>query len=394
MNLTFLGGAGTVTGSKYLVESGARRLLVDCGLFQGLKNLRLRNRAPLPVEPATIGSVVLTHAHLDHSGYLPALIRDGYAGRIHCSPATRDLCEILLPDSGFLQEKDAEFANRHGFSKHRPALPLYTLGDAERALGHLEPLAFGSERALGGGASARLHRAGHILGASIVEHFAAQGAKVGFIDIDEAASTALVEKLGGAGYPPPLFAKCDVRDITAYQAAIGAVAAKFGPVTALINNAARDDRHDIADVTPAFWDERIAVNLRHQYFAIQAVAPGMKKAGGGSIVNFSSVSYHSMTPQLSVYQAAKAAVIGMTRGLARDLGPDRIRLNAITPGWIMTQRQIDLWLTPEAEAALMVAQCLKEKVYPPDIARMALWLAADDSRLVTAQNFVVDGGRM
>ncbi|MGQ0581154.1 MAG: SDR family NAD(P)-dependent oxidoreductase [Reyranella sp.] len=232
------------------------------------------------------------------------------------------------------------------------------------------------------------------IGASIVEHFAAQGAKVGFVDIDEAASTALVEKLGAAGYPPLLFAKCDVRDIAAYQAAIGAVAAKFGPITTLINNAARDDRHDIADVTPAFWDERIAVNLRHQYFAIQAVAPGMKKAGSGSIVNFSSVSYHTMTPQLSVYQAAKAAVVGMTRGLARDLGPDGIRLNVLTPGWIMTQRQIDLWLTPEADAALMVAQCLKEKVYPPDVARMALWLAADDSRLVTAQNFVVDGGRM
>jgi NAD(P)-dependent dehydrogenase (short-subunit alcohol dehydrogenase family) len=232
------------------------------------------------------------------------------------------------------------------------------------------------------------------IGASIVEHFAAQGAKVGFVDIDEPPANVLVDKLGAAGYPPPLFAKCDVRDIAAYQAAIHTVAAKFGPITVLINNAARDDRHDLADVTPAFWDERIAVNLRHQYFAIQAVAPGMKKAGGGSIVNFSSVSYHTMTPQLSVYQAAKAAVIGMTRGLARDLGPDGIRLNAITPGWIMTQRQIDLWLTPEAEAALMMAQCLKEKVYPPDIARMALWLAADDSRLVTAQNFVVDGGRM
>ena len=232
------------------------------------------------------------------------------------------------------------------------------------------------------------------IGASIVEHFAGQGAKVGFVDIDESASQGLVEKLAAVGYPPPLFAKCDVRDIAAYQAAIGAVAAKFGPITVLVNNAARDDRHVIAEVTPDFWDERIAVNLRHQYFAIQAVAPGMKKAGGGSIVNFSSVSYHTMTPQLSVYQAAKAAVIGMTRGLARDLGPDGIRLNTITPGWIMTQRQIDLWLTPEAEAALMVAQCLKEKVYPPDIARMVLWLAADDSRLVTAQNFVVDGGRM
>jgi NAD(P)-dependent dehydrogenase (short-subunit alcohol dehydrogenase family) len=226
------------------------------------------------------------------------------------------------------------------------------------------------------------------IGAAIVEHFAAQGSKVGFVDIDEAASMALAKKTGAR------FIKCDIRDVKAYQAAIAEVAGKHGAITALINNAARDDRHDIADVTTEFWDERMAVNLRHAYFAIQSVAPGMKKAGGGSIVNFSSVSYHTMTPRLSVYQAAKAAVIGMTRGLARDLGPDKIRLNAITPGWIMTQRQIDLWLTPESEADLMKAQVLKEKVYPADIARMALFLASDDSRLISAQNFVVDGGRM
>jgi D-xylose 1-dehydrogenase len=232
------------------------------------------------------------------------------------------------------------------------------------------------------------------IGASIVEHFAAQGAKVGFVDIDEGASKALGAKISAAGHPAPMFAKCDVRDIPAYQAAIIGMAARLGPFTVLINNAARDDRHSLEEVTPAYWDERIAVNLRHQFFAIQTVAPGMKKAGGGSIVNFSSVSYHTMTADLAVYQAAKAAVIGMTRGLARDLGPGKIRLNAITPGWIMTQRQIDLWLTPQAEAGLMQAQCLKEKLYPPDIARMALWLAADDSALVTAQNFVVDGGRM
>lgn len=232
------------------------------------------------------------------------------------------------------------------------------------------------------------------IGASIVEHFAEQEAKVSFVDIDEAASTTLVKKIAAAGHASPLFLKADVRDVKAYQAAIAEAAAKLGAITVLINNAARDDRHDLADVTPDFWDERIAVNLRHQFFAIQAVAPGMKVAGGGSIVNFSSVSYHTMTARLSVYEAAKAAVIGLTRGLARDLGPDGIRLNAITPGWIMTQRQIDLWLTPEAEADLMKAQCLKEKVYPPDIARMALFLASDDSRLITAQNFVVDGGRM
>jgi len=232
------------------------------------------------------------------------------------------------------------------------------------------------------------------IGASIVEHFAEQGARVGFVDIDEVASKALVDRIALSGHPAPLFTVCDVRQVADYRKAIDGMAAQLGPITVLVNNAARDDRHAIEEVTPEFWDERIAVNLRHQYFAIQSVAPGMKKAGGGSIINFSSVSYHAMTPRLSVYQAAKAAVIGMTRGLARDLGPDGIRLNAITPGWIMTQRQIDLWLTPEAEAALMTAQCLKEKVYPPDIARMALWLAADDSRLVTAQNFVVDGGRM
>lgn len=232
------------------------------------------------------------------------------------------------------------------------------------------------------------------IGASIVEHFAAQGARVAFVDIDTAASTALVESIGAAGHPAPRFIACDIRDVAAYRGAIEEAVAHNGAITVLVNNAARDDRHTIDQVTPDYWDERIAVNLKHQYFAIQAVAPCMRAAGGGSIVNFSSVSYHTMTPQLSVYQAAKAAVIGMTRGLARDLGPDGIRLNAVTPGWIMTQRQIDLWLTPEAEAALMQAQCLKEKVYPPDIARMVLWLAADDSRLVTAQNFVVDGGRM
>jgi NAD(P)-dependent dehydrogenase (short-subunit alcohol dehydrogenase family) len=232
------------------------------------------------------------------------------------------------------------------------------------------------------------------IGASIVEHFAGQGAKVGFVDVDEPASNALVKKVSEAGHVAPFFLEADVRDVKAYQRAIAEVAGKLGTITVLINNAARDDRHDLADVTPDFWDERIAVNLRHQYFAVQAVAPGMRAAGGGAIVNFSSVSYHTMTARLSVYEAAKAAVIGMTRGLARDLGPDHIRLNAITPGWIMTRRQIDLWLTPEAEADLMKAQCLKEKVYPPDIARMALFLASDDSRLITAQNFVVDGGCM
>lgn len=226
------------------------------------------------------------------------------------------------------------------------------------------------------------------IGASIVEHLAAQGAKVAFVDINEPASKEVAAKTGA------LFLKCNITDTKAYQTVLAEVAAKQGTITVLVNNAAHDERHKLEDVTPEFWDDRIAVNLRHAFFAIQAVVPGMKEAGGGSIINFSSISYHTMTANLAVYQAAKAATIGMTRGLARDLGGDKIRLNSITPGWIMTQRQIDKWLTPEAEAELMKAQVLKEKVYPPDIARMVLFLAADDSRLISAQNFVVDGGRM
>ena len=168
LKLTFLGAAGTVTGSKYLVEHGDHRLLVDCGLFQGFKQLRLRNWAPLPIDPRRIDAVVLTHAHIDHSGYLPLLVRQGFAGPVFCSASTTDLCGILLPDAGRLQELDAEFANRHGFSKHKPALPLYTEDDAVRATERLEPIAFDRPHKLPGGASAILRRAGHILGAASI----------------------------------------------------------------------------------------------------------------------------------------------------------------------------------------------------------------------------------
>jgi metallo-beta-lactamase family protein len=168
MNLTFLGATGTVTGSKYLLEAGGRRVLVDCGLFQGLKQLRLRNWAPLPVEPASIDAVVLTHAHLDHSGYLPVLVRDGFRGRVFCTRATRDLCGIHLRDSARLQEEEAAYANRHGFSKHKPALPLYTTEDAERALDRLAPLDFDERAEAAPGLAAVLMPAGHLLGAAIV----------------------------------------------------------------------------------------------------------------------------------------------------------------------------------------------------------------------------------
>jgi metallo-beta-lactamase family protein len=169
LSLSFLGGVGTVTGSRFLLESDGRRVLIDCGLFQGLKQLRLRNWAPFPVKPAAIDAVLLTHAHLDHSGYLPALVRDGFAGRVYCSHATQELCAILLPDSGYLQEKDAEYANRHGFSKHKPALPLYTLKDADAALSHLSAIPFHEQRALPEGPTVQLRRAGHILGAASIE---------------------------------------------------------------------------------------------------------------------------------------------------------------------------------------------------------------------------------
>jgi metallo-beta-lactamase family protein len=169
VSLSFLGGVGTVTGSRFLLEHKGRRLLIDCGLFQGLKQLRLRNWDRFPVEPHSIDAVLLTHAHLDHSGYLPALVRDGFRGSIHCSHATAAICAILLRDSGFLQEKDAEYANRRGFSKHKPALPLYTVKDAEAVLPLLAPVPFGGEQSLPSGASVRFRRAGHILGAASID---------------------------------------------------------------------------------------------------------------------------------------------------------------------------------------------------------------------------------
>ena len=169
VRLTFLGGAGTVTGSKYLLESDGFRLLLDCGLFQGYKQLRQRNWTPLSVDPAGIDAVVLSHAHIDHSGYIPLLVKNGFRGRVYCTEATRDLCEILLPDSGYLQEREADFANRYGFSKHKPALPLYGVKDAQDALTHFESKPFGLVDAIHEGVNVRFLKAGHILGAAIVE---------------------------------------------------------------------------------------------------------------------------------------------------------------------------------------------------------------------------------
>lgn len=168
MKIRFLGGVGTVTGSKYLLETGRARLLIDCGLFQGFKNLRQRNWASLPVPPASIDAVILTHAHIDHSGYLPLLVKNGFKGPVHATSGTADLCAILLPDSGYLHEKDAEFANRYGYSKHHPALPLYTQKDAIDSLEQLKPANFGEEIVVAGGVRVRFHPAGHILGAAML----------------------------------------------------------------------------------------------------------------------------------------------------------------------------------------------------------------------------------
>ena len=230
------------------------------------------------------------------------------------------------------------------------------------------------------------------IGASIVEHFAAQGARVGFIDLDGEAAERLLASLG-EGRANAAFARADLRDIAALRQAIGDLRARLdGSFSVLVNNAARDDRHGIDQVTPDYWDERMATNLRHQFFAAQALKDEMIAAGGGSIVNMSSISFLLGQGGMPAYVTAKSAVVGLTRGLARDLGPHRIRVNAVFPGWIMTERQQKLWLTPEAEAEMMKGQCIPQKLYPPDVARMVLWLAADDSALVTAQNFVVDAG--
>jgi NAD(P)-dependent dehydrogenase (short-subunit alcohol dehydrogenase family) len=232
------------------------------------------------------------------------------------------------------------------------------------------------------------------IGAEEVTQFARQGAKVAFLDIADDAATRLIEALQREGLSTPLYLPCDLRDIAALQTAIAEIGRRLGPITVLVNNAANDQRHDWQEVTVEYWDERMANNLRHQFFAIQAVAPMMRQAGGGSIINFGSISWHTNHGDMPAYTTAKAGVEGLTKGMARDLGMYGIRVNCVIPGWIMTQRQIDLWLTPEAEANLLRAQCLKAKLVPEDVARMVLWLASDDSRMCSAQLWVVDGGRL
>ena len=230
------------------------------------------------------------------------------------------------------------------------------------------------------------------IGESIVEHFAAQGSRVTFLDLQRDAGAALADRIKERGLDRPLFVPCDLTDIDALRAAIKLSIDRQGVPLALVNNAGNDDRHKVEDVTPDYWQNRMDTNLRHQFFASQAVRPAMRDAGGGSIVCFGSISWMDGEANCISYVTAKAAIGGLTRGLAREFGPERIRVNCVVPGWVMTKRQIELWLDEAGERQIAQRQCLPDKLAPSDIARMVLWLAADDSRMCTSQNFIVDAG--
>ena len=229
------------------------------------------------------------------------------------------------------------------------------------------------------------------IGAALVEAFAAQGAQVFFLDIATESSEALVASLQGAPVPPR-FLRCNLMDLDALRGTFAEIIAAAGTVDILINNAANDDRHKTEDVSPAYWDERIAVNLRHQFFCAQAVLPGMRAQQAGVILNFGSISWHLGLPDLTLYMTAKAGIEGMTHGMARDFGRDGVRVNAIIPGAIRTPRQTLLWHTPEEEAKILAAQCLPTRVDPHDVAALALFLSSDSAAKCTGREYYVDAG--
>jgi NAD(P)-dependent dehydrogenase (short-subunit alcohol dehydrogenase family) len=228
------------------------------------------------------------------------------------------------------------------------------------------------------------------IGAHIVAALAAQGCRVAFLDIDVAASQATVARIGGA--EPPLFIPCDLTDVAALEAAVRAIEARLGPIRILVNNAANDRRQPIGDTTADDWDGLMDVNLRHQFFAAKAAHAGMKAAGGGAIVNLSSIAWMFGAPDMVAYATAKSAVIGLTRSLAAAFGPDRIRVNALAPGAVMTPKQLKLWHTPESTARIVSMQALKEQVLEDDIANAVVFLASDAARMITKQCLTVDGG--
>jgi D-xylose 1-dehydrogenase len=230
------------------------------------------------------------------------------------------------------------------------------------------------------------------IGAELVRAFAAQGSKVAFCGTKPEGGKPLIDELVAAGHAAPWYGACDVRDVAAYQALLARVADEVGPIRVLVNNAGRDDRHKMEEVTSAFWDDRIALNLKHYFFAIQAVAPGMEQAGGGSVINMGSVSWMRGRPNLVGYTTAKAGILGLTRTLARELGARNIRVNALVPGAIITDRQTTLHRDPAADKEFLDAQCLKIRLDPGHVARTTLFLAADDSNGMTGQHVLVDGG--
>jgi len=230
------------------------------------------------------------------------------------------------------------------------------------------------------------------IGAAFTRAFAGQGARVGFVDIAEEASRALIAEIQKETGRAPVFVGCDIRDAAALQGAIEKIRAELGDIGVLINNAGNDDRHAMEEVTPAYWDERIAVNLRHMFFAAQAVAPQMKRLGAGAVINLGSIIWRLKQTGLPVYNVTKASITGLTRVLARELGPFGIRVNTISPGAVWTERQIKKWYTPEYEKEVFAGQCLKKRVLPSDVANMALFLASDAAEKCTAQEFIVDAG--
>lgn len=231
------------------------------------------------------------------------------------------------------------------------------------------------------------------IGAEIVTQFARQGAQTAFVDVDDRNAEALVAALAAEGRATPFYQHCDIRDIAALRVAISAVIARFGPVNTLVNSAASDDPHTIAEVEPDYWDERMARNLRHHFFAAQAVRPAMSEAGGGSIINIGSTVWLFGAPNTIAYATAKAAISGMTRSMARELGPENIRVNCVIPGWVMTARQLATYIDETAEKQISTRQSLtNRRIQPADIANMVLFLAADESRSCAGQNFIVDAG--
>ncbi|MEQ1519090.1 MAG: SDR family oxidoreductase [Usitatibacteraceae bacterium] len=230
------------------------------------------------------------------------------------------------------------------------------------------------------------------IGASLVEHFARQGARVAFCDIDPSTSTALVAALSASCKHAPRFGLCDVTDIAVYQEHLNAIESDMGAIRVLVNNAGNDTRHSLAELTPEYWDQCLALNLKHQVFAIQQVAPGMAKAGGGSIINLGSVSGMRGRANLVGYTPSKAGISGLSRTLARELGQSNIRVNTLLPGAIATERQAALWRDPEEDKKFLDLQCLKFRLDPAHVARTALFLAADDSNGITGQNIIVDAG--